>query len=359
MTSIHCQSNCKNYDTNNIISISTSDYPECCQTLEFQPIMTVTIQKQTDSNLIITIGPNLEPDPSKTISVIVAPINTTWSVVNNNNNDVTVDITGMIISVILGQNTAINTNFYKPGDSYNLTPCLGFFVIAHRPLFTDISMNSNGSLNSLITSPQNQPNISVCNQGSCGNTGTTGCTGGMFGGCQSLQLSNIGEVRVPAILITAQTTVNGSDIGNVIFQICDQFTYYTPVVPELENYCTIRYIQSCQLRQTTFDLCCPFIVSVLKGIGETAYDKLIYIYGKMQNIIIIPFYQFQENIITYALIKLILARVLYGKFNIKYLLQKYNDKLLRDLRKSRFCAFNQFFTDPNQPSYGYNIYFKK
>lgn len=50
--------------------------------------------------------------------------------------------------------------------------------------------------------------------------------------------------------------------------------------------------------------------------------------------------------------KYILSRLLYCKFNIKYLLGKYNNTFLLDLNMSRFCAFTTFFEENN-----YNKYF--
>lgn len=40
--------------------------------------------------------------------------------------------------------------------------------------------------------------------------------------------------------------------------------------------------------------------------------------------------------------KYILSRILYGDFNVKYLLRKYNEKFLFNLKKSIFCAFKEY-----------------
>ncbi len=55
------------------------------------------------------------------------------------------------------------------------------------------------------------------------------------------------------------------------------------------------------------------------------------------------------------MIKYILSRLLYGKFNINYLLGKYNDKFLTKLSTSRFCYFMSFFE--SEPYNHYNNYF--
>ena len=82
------------------------------------------------------------------------------------------------------------------------------------------------------------------------------------------------------------------------------------------------------------------IVSVLKGKGETAQDKVIYLAKKYN---IDNSYDLYRNIVLYGMTKYILARILYGKFNIKYLLGKYNEKFLENLSHSRFCKFLEFF----------------
>ena len=62
-------------------------------------------------------------------------------------------------------------------------------------------------------------------------------------------------------------------------------------------------------------------------------------------------------LIFYAMSKYIFSRILYGKFNINYLLGKYNKRFLRDLGKSRFCGAMELYLDCKSSSYGYNKYF--
>ena len=56
------------------------------------------------------------------------------------------------------------------------------------------------------------------------------------------------------------------------------------------------------------------------------------------------------------MVKYILARVLYGYFNINFLLWKYNKRFLKDLSRSRFCNSVQFFQQPQFADY--QNYFK-
>lgn len=161
--------------------------------------------------------------------------------------------------------------------------------------------------------------------------------------CQCLT----GTVEVPQIFIEAQTSIDGSDISNAIFQICDKYTYYKE-----ERLCLngCKTETTSKVKETVFNRYCPKIFSVLKGKGKTTQDKAIYLAEKYN---IDNSYDFYHNIILYSMTKYILSRILYGKFNISYLLRKYNEKFLSNLKHSRFCKFLEFFK-----VYDYNKYFK-
>lgn len=57
------------------------------------------------------------------------------------------------------------------------------------------------------------------------------------------------------------------------------------------------------------------------------------------------------------MIKYLLSRLMYGTFDIKYVLNKYNKTFLKDLSNARFCNFVYLFTDPNSNIFGYEQYF--
>jgi len=177
-------------------------------------------------------------------------------------------------------------------------------------------------------------------------------------GCPSSQFllkkNNIFDtIKVPSIFIDFQTLIDGSDIGNTILEVTDQFEYYnhktTPIIP---NY-KCQVIQINDPKITRFGKPCPKIVSVLKGIGETADEKISYLHKNN----IIDFYNFYINLVKYSMTKYLLSRIMYGQFNIKYVLNKYNNKFLKDLRNTRFCNFVNEFTNPNSDIFGYEQYF--
>jgi len=164
------------------------------------------------------------------------------------------------------------------------------------------------------------------------------------------------SISVPSITIISQSLIDGSDLGDSIFTIIDDFQYYhhktTPIIPD--HNCKI--LRSNNPKTTTFSRTCLLIVSILRGIGETAWDKINYLFdnGKAD---VNDIYNFALNIFEYAMLRYILARLMYGNFNINYVLNKYNKKFLKDLSNTRFCNFIQRFTNPNSNIFEYNKYF--
>lgn len=169
------------------------------------------------------------------------------------------------------------------------------------------------------------------------------------------------QILVPIINIAGQTLIDASDIGNVIFNIQDRYQYYNynkKLLIKTNNSCE-NFINVEDLKITVFNKACPKIVSVVRGKGITLFNKLTYIFKKLgEDEIGSNFIAFYPNIFLYAMLKYILSRILYGKFDVNFLLGKYNDKFLRDLGNSRFCGILPQFEDPNSIIYNYNKYFK-
>lgn len=156
---------------------------------------------------------------------------------------------------------------------------------------------------------------------------------------------------IPYININGQTLIDFSDVGNMIFTIGDEFQYYEEK-PLKNTNCITPYLSN-NIKLTIFDLPCPLMVNVLKGKGKTSIEKA----KNVNKNEVLPFDVIYMRIILYGMLKYILARILYGKFNIKYLLNKYDKQLLINLSNSRFCNFTKLFTDPNSVIFGYEKYF--
>jgi hypothetical protein len=169
-------------------------------------------------------------------------------------------------------------------------------------------------------------------------------------------LSTCGNVKVPALLIRAQTLIDGSDIGHTLLTVCDTHQYYKCEPLPKSFKCEIEYVNPNKLLKTQFKLCCPKIVSVLKGEGLTAQEKAMYLFRLYG---LTDFRAFYQTLLTYALLRLFLSRLLYGDFNVNYLLGKYYKDFIHDLNHSRFCAFADFFLNCESAGFGFEKYFKK
>jgi len=177
---------------------------------------------------------------------------------------------------------------------------------------------------------------------------------------QLLTFNNTNKIEVPILNILGQTLIDGSDIGDIIFTIKDQFQYYciNNIPPEFNGCCTYN-IDPLELKTTIFHKSCPKIVSVVGGNGDTWYDKTEYLFMKLgKEKIGADFGNFRLRMFLYAMLKYILSRILYNKFNINFLLRKYNKGFLKDLSKSRFCESLHLFLDTDSIFFGYDKYFK-
>ena len=171
------------------------------------------------------------------------------------------------------------------GDSYQIslsTDCpnepessLGIMVIVTRP---PPPRNFGGTIgNSVIPiSPTSVP-----------------CTD-----CSCLIKNDCKKINVPIVSILGQVTIDYSDVGDVIFTICDKYEYYDcERVACTENKCTVGdYIDPENLKQTKFHQCCPFMVSVLKGEGETLREKSDFLWRLNKEELRISQDEFYKNI---------------------------------------------------------------
>lgn len=244
-----------------------------------------------------------------------------------------------IITLITINNVPLTPGTFVSGDTYNIN-------------LADACINiDTPGVRVSITRPPPSREFG----GSVGNNKVTSipCTD-----CSCLITSKCKKINVPIVSILGQVTVDYSDVGDVIFTICDKYQYYEEEgISCSENKCVNDFINTECLKQTKFRQCCPFMVSVLKGEGDTLREKALFLWEINKIELGISFDDFYGNIIFYGMTKYIFSRILYGKFNIKYLLGKYNSRFIKDLGRSRFCGAIILYEDCEQPSYGYNQYF--
>lgn len=199
-----------------------------------------------------------------------------------------------------------------------------------------VSVTVNGKLQRTITSTGNTTVVDgplVLCPCRCPNTS---CEGDQFDDT---------EVNIPDITITAQTTLDGQNLGEVDFIIRDTINYHCSVA---EGKCKERAVPTFKLIISCFQQFNPDLVKVIKGCGCTLAEKL----NSLE-----PQPDF-DAFVAYAMLKYILGRLLFGKFNINILYRKYHDQLIEDILNSRFCEFGRILLDPTKEFFGYDRYFK-
>lgn len=348
-----CSSQCITF-TFNIATISPNDYPNCNLS---PPVLPVVVN-------LTNISPT---ETSYQISLIRTAGNIVVTAVYNNSFQeftrisqpipmgVTVDgLNTPFINIFLTQVPGAD---HAPNDKYHIEQCFSQSL----QIFCEFTRSGPGgrALVNTLTPNANTTTSQIV----AVSTDTNAC----LNGCNNVRAhvvntdvnaNGCGNIRVPEVLVAAQTTIDSTDVGDLFIEIRDEFTYYDNKPIPVDNKCEVIFINPDQLKVTRLTQCCPFIVSVLKGKGNTASEKAMYIYDRMSESIGVSFFQFGVNLVNYSMAKFTLSRILYGDFNINYLLGKYNEKFLEDLGSSRFCSFVEYFVDCKSEVFGYNKYFK-
>jgi hypothetical protein len=243
-----------------------------------------------------------------------------------------------------------------------------------------ISGTTNNVVNTNVVNPNNVVNANnVANAKSITNNNNvnTKCNGNT--GCfpppvptQEELLANSdlkaqGLVEVPLIRIKGCFDAEQTNVALAYFQIFDEYKYYEDECNNKSEDCKkcnnkTEDCKKCKIGSR--DQClvkgiCPEDVEITKlhskldvtptiaATGTNVYDKV----NNIGNGVTV------SQILAYAYLKLILARIMYGTFNLKYLTQKYNDRFFKDLSRSRFCQFINAFKELN--ILDYNQYFVK
>ena len=204
-----------------------------------------------------------------------------------------------------------------------------------------LQISGGGAANITDTDAMENPQASVLQE-------QPSCTG-----CSCFTADSCGKFRVPYIDISGSTTADNSDVGPIQFTICDEITYYKK---KCNTRCGMYYIDPAKVRQTKILRTDTSMVSVVRGEGNTLFEKVGNIW--LNEDIPLEFEEFYENIILYGMAKFLFCYLVTGTFDINCLLGKYNDSLIRRLGKSRFCTFVETFLDCNTSAiYDYNKYF--
>ena len=181
--------------------------------------------------------------------------------------------------------------------------------------------------------------------------------------CQSQILNNNiipkpiqrNKVKIPDLIILTRDNIGSTDIGEVCFTVHDQYDYERHKITD--NTCRSRWLDPNSIKLSKFRRCSPYIAPFLRGEGETAREKADYIWLKEDLSKNITEREFYARLITYSMLKYILCRLLYGRFDLNLLFGQYHCKFMADLNCSRFWNFVDKFEDPSSEIYGYESYF--
>ena len=153
----------------------------------------------------------------------------------------------------------------------------------------------------------------------------------------SLQLSKF----EPTITINAETDVFlGRNLGQAYFLIKDTIGYdrNNGVIIE-DDFVLTQFTRSPNLTEVVYGDGCTLIEKVFDLTGGEDMNTLL------------------SGIIAYGMLRYFLSRLIYGNFNVLYLLGEYEDQFFTDLSGSRYRSFMEAFDDPKIKGYGkYFVY---
>ena len=189
--------------------------------------------------------------------------------------------------------------------------------------------------------------------------------------------TNIPQQQLPFPIPTCESLLASSElVEQCLFKVPlmfigvtlenDNATINTSYYQIIDKYCYTSYSRKCLYG----NISCYTTTCKVMGI-KVSKVKVTDLQTKLDPIVMItaPGTTFQEKasnigngvsaatLILYSLLKLGLSKILYGKFDLKYLRQAYNDKFFNDLAHSRFCGAIAIFTDPQYNLISYNQYF--
>lgn len=148
----------------------------------------------------------------------------------------------------------------------------------------------------------------------------------------------------PDVEILATKTSDGKEVSEISAKITDVYKYKI-CGKILQKKFMGRIIDS------TIYFYHPEFSEVILGEGCTFVEKLENLVGRNNRTLI-------NNIARYAIIKYVLATILYNEANLKYLLRDFNRQFIGDLEASRYSVFAPLFTDPCEGFVTMPQYFK-
>ena len=152
---------------------------------------------------------------------------------------------------------------------------------------------------------------------------------------------------IPNINIEASTIRDQTDIGLLILTVRDIISYecfYSPPSKKDEcRECPERIVNRSEVIETVFERFIDYN-RVLEGDGCSLLDKVRDII--IRNDIQVDVTELFLRIVLYGALVYFLSRLMYGFFDVRFLLRRFSKRFFRDLRNSRFCLFLNAFKSP-------------
>lgn len=249
--------------------------------------------------------------------------------------------------------TNVNDKKYDEFSSTN-TSDISFLKITSEPLSVKIKVKSD--VYDLVFSAANNIDLSTVNGSIIHNKRFTFTLPG------PIFPISINKIRIPQITGFGQSTINGEQISDITFLIKDNVSYENRCECrqcKIDLYdrkshceCRIRYVEPSTIVTTKYVRSFPPLFNIIEGAGNTLYEKIKSLISMGNNITI-------QKILGYAMLKYILAKLMYGEFHIKYLVRGFHSEFIEDLGTSRFCQYLEVFEDPSYELMDYDLYFKE
>ena len=159
---------------------------------------------------------------------------------------------------------------------------------------------------------------------------------------------NPDQEQVPNITIRAETIRDQMDVGFVTMIVRDTISYECIFFePQKQKdpckECPERIVNRSEVIETVFQRGINFNL-VVEGEGCTLREKINFLKARFD--IPVTATELFLRVVLYGALKYVLSRLLYGFFDARFLLRKYNKRFFQDLTNSRFCQFLNAFASP-------------
>ncbi|CAK7995018.1 Hypothetical protein POVR1_LOCUS536 [uncultured virus] len=154
-----------------------------------------------------------------------------------------------------------------------------------------------------------------------------------------------------SIEIAVWIDIFGKGLGNVRYEVEDIVRHSCGYFEK-----PTKRIVDGQVKFVTSYLKNPKITKVVRGKGATLDEKILDIVSRGD---LLGYDEVLQRVLVYSTLRLILARLLYHEFDLKFLTNQFTERFFEDLSESRFDDFVKYFTDPIYGLVGAERYFRE